>query len=148
MELSSVSASGGPRPRGWGGGAPAWFSYPPAHARPRCVRPLSPRGLLCWPGAGDHAEGSAVCRPASLGLQHNLGSFLSPDSAPPPPGYRLNVLGGEQKGLEGGQDAVCPGGDGPPPRRLGLLQPSQQLSMKNTFILKNIMKNRKTFSPQ
>ena len=59
------------------------------------------------------------------------GSFVSPDSAPPPPGF----WEGSRRRWSAGRTRCAERGDDPL-RRLGLLQPSQQLSIKNAFILK------------
>ena len=132
------------RPRGWGGGL-----LPGSHA-PRHMPGQGARALYHPEGCSAGLELGATSR-AQLSVDLLLlvfsttlefvlasGSFLSADSAPPPPGYGRMFW-------EGSRTPVPRGGRPFPPT--WLLRPSQQLLMKNTFILKNIMKNRKTFPP-
>ena len=121
---------------GWGGSCLVFIH--PGRGRAKVGSAfIPPPGLLCWPGAGHQSRAAAVCRPASFGLQKSLGVYsgvwflVSPDSAPPPPGFwegsRRRWSAGRIRCAERGDDLL---------RRLGLLQPSQQLSIKNAFILK------------
>lgn len=116
IELSSVSAPGGPMP-GVGGLCLVLIHPGAGPGQGGLALYTTPQGCPAGLELGTPSRASAVCKPAPLGLLHSLGVcfgvwfLVSPDSAPRLPKATSGMFweGGRRRWSAGAKDPVCAG---------------------------------------